>query len=328
MTERPTRTESQSLGPRLAGGLLRPVLWLARKVLPVLPRFAVLGSADVAAFVVRLVDRRGRRVARENLRAVLGDEVSPAERRRIVRAAYRSALRAMVLLFHLQPLSPERFRRWVDLTPEDEARFLEATSRRPSVIVSGHFGNWELLLASRSGVPGVLPLAYLAESTGIVAVDETLDRLRDRGGGAAALRRGGALALRRALADGKSVALLVDRNVRGHHGGRYVPFLGLPARTTPLPAMLARRYGVPLHVILCAPAGEASWRLWASPDLSGPPSDDERADAAAATERVNAVLSRVIRERPDAWLWTIKRWKSRPTKDLGPYPAYSLFDPD
>jgi lauroyl/myristoyl acyltransferase len=65
-----------------------------------------------------------------------------------------------------------------------------------------------------------------------------------------------------------------------------------------------------------------------SPDLSGERTDDEEADVLAATGRVNDVLSRVIRERPEAWAWMLKRWKSRPTPELGPYPAYSLYDPD
>ena len=258
-----------------------------------------------------------------------GDELSGKERRRILRASYRNALTAEVLLFHLQPLTRERWSRFVSVRPEDDARFREMLAATPVVVfASGHYGNWELLLAARTALSYAPETAYVAETTGRPRVDALFGRLRDRGAGAASMRKRGAMALKKALEDKKSVCLLVDRNVRGWHGGRYVPFLGLPARTTPLPAMLSRWYGVPLAVLLLVPEGRAQWRLWVSPDLSAPPTEDEAADLLAATERMNDVLSRVIRERPEAWSWMIKRWKSRPTPELGPYPAYSLYDPD
>jgi lauroyl/myristoyl acyltransferase len=34
----------------------------------------------------------------------------------------------------------------------------------------------------------------------------------------------------------------------------------------------------------------------------------------------------VIRAHPTCWNWTLKRFKSRPDRELGPYPPYSLWD--
>jgi KDO2-lipid IV(A) lauroyltransferase len=315
----------RGLANRAAAAPLRALA----KVLPAVPTRAALALADGLGDLLWLLDARGRAAGTQNLAAAFGDELSPRERRRVLRASYRNAMASEVLLFHVQPPTPERYRRFVTLDPADEARWREKLRGSPSVvIVSGHFGNWELLLQSRHALDFVPPLAYLAETTGVPSIDALLEGLRDRGAGGAAMRKRGALALKGALAQGRSVALLVDRNVRGWHGGRYVPFLGIPARTTPLAARLARWYRRPLLVMLAVPAGRARWRLWLSDDLLGEPTDDEDADVLAANERVNAVLSRAIREHPGAWAWMIKRWKSRPTPDLGPYPAYSLHDPD
>ena len=305
-------------------------LVLAAKVLPAVPTRAVLALSDAIAVALAAFDRRGRRAARQNLAAVFGEELSRSERRRILRESYRSVIKSVVLLFHLQPLPPERWRRYVTLRPEDETRLraLVASAPRGVVMTSGHFGNWELLLATRNALPWTPETAYLVETTGRPRVDALIEPLRDRGHEGAALRKRGAFALKQALEGGRSVSLLVDRNVPGRQGGVYVPFLGIPARTTPLAAMLARRYSVPLCVVLLIPEARAHWRLWVSPDLAGELTDDEDADVLAATGRINDVLSRVIRERPEAWAWMLKRWKSRPTPELGPYPAYSLYDPD
>ena len=315
----------RGLGERLVAA---PIV-LASWILPALPMRVALWLSSALAFVVFAFDRRGRKAGHQNLAVAFGDELTPKERRRILRGSYRNALTAEVLLFHLQPLTAEKWSKVVKIRPEDDVRFRAMLLQTPVVVfASGHYGNWEMLLAARTALDYAPETAYVAESTGRPRVDAIFNRLRDRGSGGAAKRKNGAMALKAALEDEKSVCLLVDRNVRGHHGGRYVPFLGLPARTTPLPAVLARWYGVPLAVLLLLPEGRASWRLWISPDVSGPKTDDEAGDLLATTTRMNDVLSRVIRERPEAWAWMIKRWKSRPTPELGPYPAYSLFDPE
>jgi KDO2-lipid IV(A) lauroyltransferase len=304
-------------------------LVVASKVLPALPLRAVLWVGDALAAALAALDRRGRRAARQNLAAAFGAEFSRAERRRVVRESYRTVIRNMVLLFHLQPMTAEKWRRFVSLHPEDEARIRRLVEASPrAVMTSGHFGNWELLLGTRTALPWTYETAYLFETTGRPNVDALLDRLRERGHGGGAVRKRGSFALKQALEDGRSVSMLVDRNVSARLGGKYVPFLGIPARTTPLAAILARRYEAPLAVVLLIPEGRAKWRLWVSPDLSGERTDDEDADVLAATARVNDVLSRVIREQPESWAWMLKRWKSRPTPELGPYPAYSLYDPD
>lgn len=315
---------------RVADALAAAPLRVLATVLRVVPERAALATADVLGTLFWALDRRGRRAGRQSLAAVLGAELDERARARVLRASYRTALRAEVLLFHAQPMTPERWRRYVRVPDDVAARGRAAVARSKAfVFVSAHFGNWEMLHAGRGALPFAVPTDYLIESTGWPAVDAFFERLRDHGGeGAAAFRKGGAGALASGLRKGRSVGLLTDRNVPRRYGGTYVPFLGLPARTTPLPAKLAWHHGVPLIVLLLIPEGPARWRLWSSDDLMLPRTDDVDADVAAATARMNDIFSRVIREHPEAWCWMLKRWKSRPTPELGPYPAYSLYDAD
>lgn len=313
---------------RALGRVVRGTLEVLARVLPALPTEVVVLLADAAGLVLWALDRRGRSVGMQNLEVAFGAERGRAWRRRTLRASYRHAARTEALLFHLQPLTAERFARHVVITPEDEARFRAWVGAGwRGVLVSAHLGNWELLLAARTGVPYAPAFAYLAESTGWPEVDAVLERLRDRGAGGGALRKRGALALKQAFREGRSVSFLMDRNLRGDQGGVYVPFLGLPARTTPLAAMLAQSFGAPLSVILLQPEGRLRWRLTISPNLMPPPSDDLQADRTEALRRANEVLSEAIRAHPEAYLWVLKRWKGRPTPEQGRYPPYSYPDP-
>ena len=94
-----------------------------------------------------------------------------------------------------------------------------------------------------------------------------------------------------------------------------------------MPAFLARRYGRPMSLLVCAPYGKDRWRIQMGPNLMPEPTDDEDADVREAVRRMSAALGQAILAQPEAWLWMIKRWKSRPTEALGAYPAYSYWDP-
>lgn len=315
-------------GLRTRRHVVRALLGVFERLLPSFSISGVQALADALGTLVWLMDARGRAVGRQNLQAVFGATRSAAERGRILRASYRNALFNELVLFHLQPPSPARYQRLVRMDPDDEERYRRyASERMPVVLVSGHLGSWELLVLGRAAYAYAPPFAYLVESTGHPEVDQVLERLRNAGGRGSAQRKRGALALRQALAQGRSVSLMMDRNLWGQLGGIYVPFLGLEARTTPLGAVLARAFDAPLAVVLLLPERPLRWRLWISEDMLPPRGPDAEADVAVALARSNAVLSEAILQHPEAYLWNLKRFKSRPTVDQGRYPAYSHHDP-
>lgn len=298
------------------------------KVLAALPSRWVLWVGDSLGSTMYYTDSRGRRVARQNLRAVFQDTLSSQEIRRITKASMRQAARAVLLLFHLQPLHGERYRKWVDCPDIENAPEFARVRARGGVLFSGHVGNWELLLGARVAYPTLPPMVFLAEAIPHQVVNEILEGLRSHPDLKSAFRKGGARAVTRVVAEGGMAALLVDRNVRPELGGVYAPFFGLAARTTPLPAWLALRYDVPLHPVFCLPAANERYRLWVGPDVAeGLPEGSEAERQLALLTRMNAVIEDVVRAQPELWNWTLKRFKSRPTESLDGHPPYSHYDP-
>ena len=300
------------------------------RVLAALPPRWIPWIGDRVGEIMYFIDSRGRRVGRQNLRVVFGGRLSGREERRILRAAARQMTRSILLLFHLQPMTAKRYRRWVDV-PEDYIRTHPFYDRLKSggVLVSGHFGNWELMLGIRVLFPEMPEALFLAEEISHPALDRVARRLRDRNKLAGAFRRGGAQAALKTVKEGRILAMLVDRNVRSYVGGIYVPFFGIPARTTPLPGWLATRLDAPVFPLFCLPTEDDRYRIWLGPDLTGDlqgETEDER--VREVLTRMNGVLEDLIRARPELWNWTLKRWKSRPTTELAGHPPYSEFDPD
>ena len=132
---------------KIKRALRRPFEWLGIGlgwlVLAHLPRRAMLGVCDMAAFFMYHLDRKGRRHAEENLDAIFGDGgLSPDAREKIVRRSYRNMARAVGHAFWTCRNAAERVAASGEMSPEGHA-FLAAN--RPAVTVSGHIGCWEIL---------------------------------------------------------------------------------------------------------------------------------------------------------------------------------------
>ncbi|MHC5012078.1 MAG: lysophospholipid acyltransferase family protein [Planctomycetota bacterium] len=300
-------------------------------VLRALPSRWILALGDAVGEFVAFIDRRGRRASRQNMDVVFGSDRSDAEKRRIFRAAMRTTVRSVFLMIHVSPMTPERLRRWVEVPDDVYAAFRESTQggTRGGVVVGGHLGNWELLLGINDLLPGIPRAVYLAEALSSPALDRFFESLRGSGGSTMALRKGGARALRSHVRKGGAAAILADRNVMRAHGGVWVPFFGLPARTTPLPGWLALKHRIHVRPIFCLPVPGGRYRIRTGPNLAeGLYDGDFDEGVVEIMNRFHRILEDLIRERPELWNWMLKRFKSRPHQELGPYPPYSLWDPD
>src|SRR5437868_14760867 len=99
--------------------------------------------AHLLAWLIHRVDRRHRSVADENLRRAFGDELTDAQRERIIRDVYRHFCQVLIEIIHLPRRLPiHNWRQYLEL--KNAPRLVGCLlSERPLLIVTGHFGNWE-----------------------------------------------------------------------------------------------------------------------------------------------------------------------------------------
>ena len=89
--------------------------------------------------------------------------------------------------------------------------------------------------------------------------------------------------------------------------GIKVPFLGFPAWTSPVLAILSTRTGAPVLPFTCVPQGEDGYKLSFRqpifPSGRGPEAEAE------LTGRYLAAVEEDIRRAPEGWLWMHRRWR-------------------
>ena len=177
-----------------------------------------------------------------------------------------------------------------------------------AILVGGHLGNWEL--ASVCFAIRGYPIQVAARRIYIEALDRKLTELRGRLGVRTLYRDRSMRSMIRCLQNNHLLAILPDQDVKRVQG-IFVDFFGRPAYTPIGPALLAIGSGSPLIVVRSVrrngrplvtidPPVYADW---------GAPRDEEvRRLVTHYTRR----LEEFIREYPTQWVWTHRRWRTRP----------------
>ena len=275
---------------------------------PRLLRCALYAVGALVAWLGWLAGVR-RRVVLANLRLAF-PEKSEAERRAIARATYRN-------LGRLAPeflLVPRLTRSELDriFAYEGWDRFEAARARGKGVIAcTAHFGNFELLAAAHN-LRGV-PITMVSRKMGKTGANDLWRRGRARAGVEdLVVKRGETLAAaRRALAAGRVLGYVIDQN-QPRRRAIFPTFFGVPAATSPTPAVLAKRTGAAVIFILAVPMDDGRHRVLIEGPLDPPDTGDHRRDALLFMQDLNDRLERRVREHPDQWYWLHRRWKTRP----------------
>ena len=279
-------------------------------VLGALPLGAALRAGELAALAAYVLDRPHRRVGMRNLEIAFPDK-RLVERRRILRASFLNLGRMAAELAHLPRLSAERLRDMVRFADEDWWREAISWERSTGVLVlSGHFGNWELLVFAH-GMRGH-PVHMVHRAIANPLVDRWLNALRARAGTKAIRKRHAARAVLAALHERGLLVLPFDQNsTRGL--GVFVDFFRIPASTNAGLARIALKADAPVVPVFIVREGRtARHRVHVLPIMQVERTDDPRSDVVHNTQRFSAVFEEMVRRYPEQWLWVHKRWKTRP----------------
>jgi len=274
------------------------------------PLAFALRVGAAAGYLTYLVDVRHRRIGMRNL-AIAFPERSLAERRRILRASMANMGRMAVELARLPTLDDAELRRLVRF--ENEAWWEEAISAPRAtggMILSGHFGNWELLVYAH-GCRGH-PVAMVHRTIANPLIDRWFNDLRARGGTKLLRKSRAAISVLRALRERDLLALPFDQNST-RKLGVFVPFFGMPASTNAAIARLALRTGAPVIPAFIVRQGRSAHHVvHVLPFMYAEDTGDLVADVIRNTERFSEVFEGFVRRYPEQWLWVHRRWKTRP----------------
>jgi KDO2-lipid IV(A) lauroyltransferase len=291
---------------RLEYGAVRAVVGF----FAMLPLVVAMRVAEAVAFVAWLVDAPHRRVGMTNL-AIAFPQKPLAARRRILRASFLNLGRMAAELAHLPKLSDAQLARMVRFTDESWFESHIGAARTTGVLIlSGHFGNWELLVYAQGRRGHPVHMVHRAIANPLV--DRWLNDLRGRAGTKLLRKRSAGVDVLRALKARELLVLPFDQNsTRGL--GVFVDFFGIPASTNSGVARIALRSGSPVvPVFIVRDGARARHTAHMLPVMYPEPAADFVDAVRRETALYSSVFEEMVRRYPEQWLWMHKRWKTRP----------------
>jgi Kdo2-lipid IVA lauroyltransferase/acyltransferase len=297
---------------RIADYLVYLIIRFVIAILQALSYNLACRLAEGLAWLAWKLDKRHRLVALENVTQAFGDNLSLMQRERLVRDVYRHFCRIIIEMVHLgRRLHPCNWRSTLELT---DGRVLVDVmlSGRPLLLVTGHFGNWELA----GYILGLLGFHTYAIARPIdnPFLDAYLRTFRERTGQRILTKNDDFDQIQHVLAKGRVLATLGDQDAGQR--GVFVPFFGRPASTHKAIALLALEYDVSLLVAGTPRVGEPMRYQVQIEDVIHPA--DHRADRdgglVGITRRFTAALERLITRHPEQYFWLHRRWKHQPVR--------------
>jgi len=172
------------------------------------------------------------------------------------------------------------------------------------VLVSAHLGNWELLAAW---------LGYHNYPVEVVYRDLIPPLVNNFMKSCRSVYRTGWIQwnkineVRKALRQGKAVAILVDQ--KGEGKGMNCPFMGITTLSPTIHARLARLFGCPvIPAFITRKDEKLKHEIIFLPPFFTSLSQDRKYDIFSAVVLCNQIIEVFIRQFPTQWLWFTRRW--------------------
>jgi len=262
---------------------------------------------------VHLVDGRHRRIARANLRERYRDAdgraLTEAEVRRVARDSFRHLALCAVEIIRLPRETQRRGLRDIVQLSGLEHMTAALAAGKGVVLATAHMGNWEVMGAMCRELGAPFTTVYRPLDNPLL--DRWIRGTRASVGQTMVPKWGATRLLLKSLRGGGLVVLLVDQDARGH--GVFAPFFGAPASTIPTPAEFALRTGAVIVTGMSVRIGPGfRYDARVDPPVEVKDTGDRAADLVRITTDINARIEVFVRQAPEQWLWSHRRWKTKP----------------
>lgn len=269
-------------------------------------------GALVGELYYRLSEKR-KRIARINM-ALCFPALPPSMREARVRAHFRVAMQSLLDMAWLWRASPRQLDARIRFVGLEDYLALHAQGR-PLILLTCHTTALEI---GGTVISRYFPHISLVKPVRNRLLDWFMTRSRTRFGGRVYARGQSFRPIVRAIKAGAGFYYLPDED-HGRKDSVFAPFFGVPAATLTALGKLARLSDALVVPFFTKRLHDGRYELTFFPPLENFPSNDAITDATA----MNAALEKGLREMPEQYFWTYRRFRTRPDNAPSPYAQHS-----
>jgi Kdo2-lipid IVA lauroyltransferase/acyltransferase len=256
---------------------------------------------------LRILSTKRRRITLDNIRSAFPDK-SHEIHQEIMKGSYRNLGITFAELLAFNSFSEDDFRNYIKF--ENLELFTNLYNEGKGVIVvSGHFGNWELLgycvcLFSK------IPMTIIAKPQSNNYLDGILNKYRSRSGNTFVSMYQAARTIVKTIQNGGVITLLADQSATGDKD-IFIDFFGRPAATYEAPASLALKFKIPFISGFAERLENGKYYVKIY-EIKHDDLEFDKKGIEELTRRHVKFLEDAIRKHPEQWVWQHRRWKHKP----------------
>lgn len=186
---------------------------------------------------------------------------------------------------------------------------------KPSLFVTAHLANWELAAYAGRQFCDRADVIYNPQKNPWL---EKFVQDKRKPLGVGFIKKQNALrSMLRNIRSGRSVGLLVDLRM---DEGPMLPFFGIDATVTTIPAWISLKTGCDIVPVQIERQGDARYRATIHQPIRTSVGDETPDEAVLrVTGEINQMIEGWIRQHPDQWLCSIRRWPKEVMRERGAY---------
>ncbi len=247
-----------------------------------------------------------RNIAIENVRQAIASGSLPSTLRPedVVRGFFRHLGRSILELVKISCGFGSRITSTAEIRGAEHYHQAKAAGRGV-IFLTGHCGNWELV-AILSSVH-LEPFSVVARRQNNPYINRLVELVRGKFGNAVIYKKGALKNIMLSLKQNGAIGILMDQAVTPEEG-YIIDFLGRPAWTMKVPALIGRKTGAAILPSFIHREGNCHIVTIHAPVVLSGGIDNEQA-IMQDTKRLTVFVEDYIRAHPEQWLWIHRRWK-------------------
>lgn len=212
-------------------------------------------------------------------------------------------------------IKPQTWRRYVRIRNIEEVLRILITRKTPAMMVTGHFGNWELAGYFSAAIG--LPTNSVARRLDNPYINDYIFGVRERAGQKMIYKTGAAEGVTRALSAHETVSMVGDQDAGAR--GMFVDFLGRQASTYKSIGLMAMQFEAPIAIVCCRRLGRRfRFELFVQRIIHPADWADKDDPLRWITQEFTKAIEEAVRENPEQYFWVHRRWKHRPKGEERP----------
>ncbi|MCD4653043.1 hypothetical protein K8T06_03820 [bacterium] len=267
--------------------------------------------ADGLGWIMYNFSKKDRERILENFDRVFGTSLTYQEKTLLGRRVCQNLARSAIEAIQIRDMSSDDIQAAID--DNNFANKINEIFKagRSIMMITGHYGNWELFAAR---VAQMGPLTVLARKNSNPRIEKIIQNVRDKSE-IHVLERSDPRTPREMIQMGKKgghiLGILMDQDT-SRIQGIFSPFMNMTALTPSGPASIGIRDLYEIYVAVLRPIKNGRHEFIIEGPIKIPEEGDRTSKIQQLTDRFNAILSRIILEAPEYWVWNHRRWRHQP----------------